>query len=183
MRKLLLIAAATAILVGGWFGWKAWNGRGLSPRLAKMAGTAPVEMVPCSIWFPSREGLDLCEESSTIPKTEDPTLRLKGAIEALHRGPTTPCSLHMFPEDSAPRAVFLGTDGTAYLDYPKSVFERPMGLREEFLFIRALGKTLLRNCPKVRAFVILVDGVPKDFISGHMPSHGKYILPARGPEK
>ena len=176
MRKAAAIVALAAILAISWFGWKTFAGRSRSK--ARVAGPAVVETVPCTVWFPSRDGLDLCEETAARPKTDDPGLRLKGVIEVLHRGPVTPFSTRLFPEDSQPRSVFLSADGTAYLDYPKSVFERPMGLREEFLFIRALGKTILRNCPDVRSFVLLVDGAPRDFISMHMPAHGKYILPA-----
>jgi len=176
MRKIAAVAAVFAVLAGAWFGWKTWNSRRQS--LSRVAGPAVVESVPCPVWFPSRDGMDLCEETASRPKTDDPAQKLAGVMEALHRGPATPCSLHLFPEDSSPRAVFLSADGTAYLDYPKSVFERPMGLREEFLFIRALGKTLLRNCPEVKSFVLLVDGAPRDFISSHMPAHGKYLLPA-----
>ena len=183
MKKIAAILVLAAALFLGWYGWKTWNNRILSGKNDQATGPTAIEMVPCSLWFPSREGQDLCEETSTRPKTDDPGLKLKGIMDALHRGPATPCSMHLFPDDSSPRAVFLSADGTAYLDYPKSVFERPMGLREEFLFVRALGKTLLRNCPEVRSFVLLVDGAPRDFISIHMPAHGKYLLPAASKKK
>jgi len=183
MGKIRILITVSVILAGSWLGWKYFNGRSSAARNPLLGNPKATEMVPCSVWFPSKNGLDLCEEANTRPKTDDPGLRLKGVMEALHRGPTTPCSLHLFPEDSTFRAVFLSADGVAYLDYPKAVFERSMGLREEFLFIRALGKTLMRNCPEVRSFVLLVDGAPRDFISNHMPAHGKFILPATNQKK
>jgi hypothetical protein len=178
MKRIIAMAALAALLAGGWYGWQARKSRVLGSKKGLVAGPVSAETVPCPLWFPPRAGMGLCEEQSTRPKTNDPSLILKGVIDALHRGPSTPCANRIFPEDSSPRAVFLSADGTAYLDYPKSVFERPMGLLDEFLLIRALGKTILRNCPEVRSFVILVDGAPRDFISQHMPAHGKFILPA-----
>lgn len=177
MRKIAAVMALMAVLAGGWIAWKTWGKRVLSPLHTRKTGPEIVATVLCTVWFPSRTGLELCEEATTRPKTDDPEPRLRGVIDAMHRGPATPCSMRLFPEDTSPRAVFLAADGTAYLDYPKSVFERPMGLREEFLFVRALGRSIMRNCPEVRSFVLLVDGAPRDFISIHMPAHGKYILP------
>jgi len=183
MRKIIAILLLAVIGAGTWQGWKAWNKRSLSQHALRTAVLPAVESVPCPVWFPSQDGMNLSEEAATRPKTDDPGLRLRGVIEALHRGPAKASSLRLFPDDSSPHGVFLSADGTAYIDYPKSLFERPMGLREEFLFIRALGKTLLRNCPDVKSFVLLVDGAPRDFISLHMPAHGKYILPASQQKK
>ena len=180
MKKLgaiLLLAAAA------WWGYHSWRSRTPALPGARTTATAKAETVPCMVWFPSRAGMELCEETSMRPRTEEPTARLRGILDALHRGPVTPCSLPLFPEDTAPRAIFLAADGTAYLDYPASVFERPLGLREEFLFVRALSRSILRNCPDVRAFVLLVDGNPREMVSSHIPAHGKFVLPSSAPKR
>jgi len=183
VKKLAFILVLAAVAAAGWWGYRTWRGR--LPGIHGGGPAAPLtsENVPCQVWFPSREGMELCEETSSRPKTDNPAARLRGVIDALHCGPTTPCSLPLFPGESAPRAVFLAADGTAYLDYPAAVFERSQGLREETLFIRALARTILRNCPDVRAFVILGDGSPRDLVSSHMSARGKFVLPTASTKK
>lgn len=183
MRRAALLAALLALGAGGWWAYRASHG-GTPGRFGIGAPPEkPEETIACFVWFPSREGLELCEESTTRPKTDDPTGKLRGIMDALHRGPQTECSIALFPAGTAPRSVFLAGDGTAYLDYPASVFEKPKGLREEFLFMRALARSLLRNCYEVKSFVILVEGAPTDRIGTHMPAHGKYILPSSSSKK
>ncbi len=176
--KRLALAMLLVVLAGAaaWWGWRSHQARKTTADRSRIAERDKTR-VQFACWFPSREGMELCEETTWRPVGDDPTVRLRGIIEALHRGPTAPCSLPLFPPDTAPRAVFLTADGTACLDYPRAVFDKPMGLREEVLFLRAIGRTLLRNTPDVRTLVILVEGAPSARISLHMPADGRYNLP------
>lgn len=128
-------------------------------------------------YYPATEGLEPVEEIRRRPVASDPLERLRGVMEELHRGPESPGALSLFPPGTNLRSLFLAADGTAYLDYPGRALDMAPGPREEFLFMRCLARTLLRNCAEVRAFVIMVDGSARHRLLLHFPAHGKYRLP------
>lgn len=128
-------------------------------------------------YFPGTEGLEPVEEIRRRPSAADPLERLRGILDELHNGPESPGALSLFPSGATLRSLFLAADGTAYLDYPSRALELAPGPREEFLFMRCLARTFLRNCPEVKAFVIMVDGNARHRLMLHFPAHGKYLLP------
>lgn len=191
---LTLIAAGVGLMLQpDWLGapyqaarrW--WQGNrdaqpvSLTAPASASASRETSELVSYRCYFPSRSGFELIEEIRQQPKPATGLDTLRAVITELHRGPTLAASLPLFPEGLAPRAIYLAPDGTAYLDEPAETFARPLGLREEFLFMRALARTLLRNCPEVYAFVLLADGSVRHKLFTHLPAHGRYVLPRTRP--
>lgn len=128
-------------------------------------------------YFPTRGGWDLAEEIRVRDKPEGPLAAVHAVFEELHRGPALDNSLPLFPKGTAPRAIYLLPDGSLYVDEPAEAFSRPLGLREEFLFVRAIARSLLRNCPEVSSFAFLANGSARYRLFTHYPAHGKYVLP------
>ena len=179
-RRVAVAVGVVAILVAA-----AWS----VPRLGRLKAafrhavriTPDAPPVDYLCYFPVAEGIDLVEEHRQAPKAESPADRVRVLVTELGRGPATTGSLPVLPEDAAPRTVFLASDGTAYIDFPRSTLEQSLGPREEFLLIRAIARTLIRNCPEVRSFDFLADGAPTDNLVMHFPARGKYILPRTRP--
>lgn len=184
---ILLLTAVAVALAGVWLrtrnagsGVRFWWRESRAPQ-SPAASDLPsdTEMVSYLCYFPSRSGFNLTEEIRERPKPSTALDKLRAVVTELHRGPATAAALPLFPNGLAPRAIFLTSDGTAYLDERAEVFDRPLGPREEFLFMRALARTLLRNCPEVKAFVLLENGSVRHKLFAHLPAHGRYILPRR----
>lgn len=173
---VLVLGATAAVLL---LGWRRWSpappgapGEALPPAVVPGATTEPV---PC--YFPGRAGMDLNEETRPRPRGGSALDRLRGALTELHRGPGSVASLPVFPPGLLPRSVFLTPEGVAYLDEPAGAWDRPIGLREEMLIVRAIARTILRQCPEVRAIVFLTDGAPRLRLAAHCPAQGRYLLP------
>lgn len=149
------------------------------PRRETDSSIAPLEIAEESLrcYFPATEGLEPVEEIRRRSAAADPLERLRGIMDELHRGPESPGALSLFPPGTNLRSLFLAADGTVYLDYPSRALDMAPGPREEFLFMRCLARTLLRNCAEVKAFVIMIDGTARHRLMLHFPAHGKYLLP------
>ncbi len=140
-------------------------------------------VMACRCYFPMRNGFGLAEEIRMHPQPATELDRVRTVIAELHRGPTSDTLIPLFPKDTTPRAIHMTPDGTIYLDEPGIVFDRKIGPRGEFLFMRAIARTLLRNCPGVTAFVFLSNGSPRHTLFGHFPAHGRYLLPVPQPKR
>ena len=161
-------------VVWGSIFWRSLQAEKARPPASLPPGT---EAVSYLVYYPGRTGLEPVEETRQREKPASALARLRAVVEELHVAPTVPGAAPLFPQGSKPRAVFLTPDGTAYIDEPGSAFEQLPGLREEFLFIRSLARTLLRNCPEVKAFVLLSDGSARLRLFTHLMTNGRYILP------
>ncbi len=128
-------------------------------------------------YFPLPTSLEPAEELRPRPDTSSALDLARELMNELHRGPESPGRMRLFPEGTSLTAAFLGKDGTLYLDYPGQVFDSALGPREEFLFLRCLARAMLRNCPEVKALVLLVDGQTRRRLFMHLPAHGRYVLP------
>lgn len=181
-RRIVLGAAVVAVVVAAL--WGVPRIRRLKAALRHAVRIEPeASQASYLCYFPTGEGLDLVEESRQAPKAESPADRVRILVTELGRGPAAAGSLPVLPEDAAPRTVFLASDGTAYIDFPRSALEQASGPREEFLLVRAIARTLIRNCPEVRAFVVLADGAPAGTVVMHFPARGKYLLPQSRPAR
>lgn len=180
MRRFLFALLGAGLLGAGvMVGWR-WVGARPTPGPATanpIAGipAAALEPVPC--YFPGRAGMELVEETRQRARGASPVDRLRGAMAELHRGPATAAALPVFPPGLTPRSVFLTPEGVAYLDEPAAAWDRPVGVREEMLLVRAIARTVLRHCPEARALVFLTDGAPRVRLALHGPAQGKYLLP------
>lgn len=191
MRRLLALVVLLALagaVVGGARWWRSRRAPSPEPAAPVSAGPVPAgpageEQEPGRIsyrcYFPLRAGFGLGEEIRVYPQPQAPIENVRAVVDELHKGPSADSLVPIYPKGTRARAVYL-VDGTLYVDEPPEVFQQPLGLREEMLFVRAIARTLLRNCPEVKAFVLLSGGAARHTLFSHFPAHGKYILPAQG---
>ena len=186
MRRLIAIAVLLALAGTAAFGLHWWRSRGApapeDPAPAALDPAAAEEdpnTIAYRCYFPLRAGFGLGEEVRVHPRPETALAGVRTVIAELHQGPSTEALLPLYPKGVRARAVYL-VDGTLYVDEPPEVYQQPLGLREEFLFMRAIARTLLRNCPAVTSFVLLSNGSVRHALFSHFPAHGKYLLPVAG---
>jgi len=174
LPALVLLAAATMVAAWGFIFWRSIQAEKVHTTAVLPPGA---ETVSYLVYYPGRTGLEPVEESRQREKPASALARLRAVVDEMHVGPTVPGALPMLPPGLKPRAVFLTPDGTAFIDEPAALFERLSGVREEFVFIRSMARTLLRNCPEVKAFVLLSDGSSRLRLFSHLMVNGRYILP------
>lgn len=178
MRRALLLAVfaiTAAILVVRILRHPRVQGAFGRPVASVAMPGAEQEGVPC--YFPGRQGLDLVEEPRQRTRGGSPLDRLREALAELHHGPTGEAALPVFAPGTIPRGVYLTPEGVAYLDEPAAAWDRPVGLREEILVLRAIARTVLRQCPEVRSLVFLTDGAARNTLLTHCMAQGRYLLP------
>jgi len=175
MKRVLIVAACLAVAAGGVFLWRSRARPAVTgPVVAVAPGAEAVDVVVC---YPARAGLEPVEEVRRLPKPASPQDRLVQLVSEMHQPPASANALPLFPAGSVPRAVFLSSDGTAYLDESGPALDRPLGPRDEIVFVRSILRAIGRNCPDVKAVVFLSDGTARSRLCAHLPAHGRYLIP------
>lgn len=73
------------------------------------------------------------------------------------------------------RAVFLGNDGSAYLDFSSDITKDfPVGIESEVLALRSVVDSIAANRPSVRRVKFLIQGQEVDSLDGHADLTGFY---------
>jgi hypothetical protein len=180
-RSLILLFLVAAVAAGGVVLWRSWR---RLPAAGPVAAVAPgTEVVEVFVYYPPRAGMEPVEEVRQRPKPASPQDALVQLVAELHAPPASPAALPLFPPGLVSRAVFLSADGVAYLDETAKAFDRPLGPRDEFLFLRSVMRSIAKNCPDVKAAVFLVDGSTRPQLCAHLPAHGRYLIPKLVPAR
>jgi spore germination protein GerM len=132
---------------------------------ALQSPTGPQQLA--TLYFPSYgQGL-LREEKRPMAWAETDTDKIRQVLLALMEGSHQGYS-RALPPSTAIRAVFLTSDGTAYLDFASQMLAdlRP-GILTECLVVYAVVNSLAANIPAVKKVKILVDGQEADTLDGH----------------
>lgn len=182
MKRLGIVLLCLVVLAAA--GMFVWHGRRrpavTGPVVAVAPGTQAIDVVVC---YPPKAGLEPVEETRRRPKPASPQDQLVQLVGEMHQPPASPEALPLFPPGLAPRAVFLSADGVMYLDEPAAAFDRPLGPRDEIVFVRAILRAIARNCPDVKAVVFLADGATRPRLYAHLPAHGRYLIPKLVPAR
>jgi spore germination protein GerM len=132
---------------------------------AALQPTSPRETA--TLYFPSLEQGTLVEEKRPISWATSDADRIKQVILALVEGSRQGLSRALPPATSI-RAVFLTSDGTAYLDLSEqTAAELRPGIANECLVLDSMVNSIGVNIPAVKKVKILIQGQPVDTLDGH----------------
>jgi spore germination protein GerM len=145
---------------------------------ALQSATGPQQTA--TLYFPSfGEGV-LREEKRPVAWAEAETDRIRQVLLALmegsHQGYNRP-----LPAATEIRAVFLASDGTAFLDLSnQTLADFNPGIASESLVVYSIVNSLAVNIPAVKKVRILVQGQEVDTLDGHADLSDPFVPdPAR----
>ena len=119
-----------------------------------------------TLYFPSNQG-KLVAESRAMPMATSDSDRIRQIILALIAGPTQQAG-RVLPPSADVRAVFLTSDGTAYLDLSNSALTGFLpGIESETLAVYSIVNSVAANVPAVKKVKILVQGQEVETLDGH----------------
>jgi spore germination protein GerM len=133
-----------------------------------------------TLYFPSfGEGV-LREEKRPVAWAEAETDRIRQVLLALMEGSQLGYNRPL-PAATEIRAVFLASDGTAFLDLSNQTLpDFNPGIASESLVVYSIVNSLAANIPAVKKVRILVQGQEVDTLDGHADLSDSYVPdPAR----
>ncbi len=148
-----------------------------SPRIDQTARTrlreqalqppsAPTELI--TLYFPSYVDGKLQPETRSLALAPDDTDRIRQVLLALIEGSRQGRSSSL-PPSTTIRAVFLTSDGTAFLDLSQdAVANFAPGIESEMLGVYSIVDSLAANVPDVKRVKILVQGQEVQTLDGHI---------------
>jgi len=142
-----------------------------------------------TLYFPSLDGRGLIPESRPITWAENDSDKVRQVLLALIEGPRRELGRPL-PPSTKIRAVFLLSDGTAYVDFPSDVSNTPPvaaaapgpapaglepGIASESLAIYSVVNSITANVPSVKRVMFLVQGREVDTLDGHADLTEAYV--------
>jgi spore germination protein GerM len=186
-RIAVFSVLVAAILVGGFFylvHLKQSAFAPVSPRAEATARTrlteaslepasAPTQLV--TLYFPSAaEGL-LIPETRPLALAAKDTDRIRQIVLALIEGSREGRGA-VLPPSTTIRAVFLTSDGTAFLDLSQDALtDFPPGIESESLAVYSIVDSLTANVPDVKRVKFLVQGQEVQTLDGHVDLTGYFV--------
>lgn len=177
--KLVMFVAASALAIG--FAYLHWLSRGVMIReaarpdeqaraqlteAALLAGSRAARQV--NLYFPSDEDGSLVEETRSIAWSDNDADRIRAVLLALIEGSRSGRARSL-PASADVRAVFLASDGTAYLDFSNNAIglEAP-GIGSETLAVYSIVDSLAANISAVKQVRFLIQGQEVETLDGHV---------------
>jgi spore germination protein GerM len=128
-----------------------------------------------TLYFPNFEAGTLVAEARQLTLAATNTDRIRQIVLALIEG-SKQGHARGLPASAALRAVFLTSDGTAYLDFPNEVTQNfPVGIESETLAIYSVVESIVANIPSVKRVKFLIQGREVDTLDGHADLTGFYV--------
>lgn len=123
----------------------------------------------------------LAAEPRNIPLPESNAAAIPVVVRELIKGPASPASLRLFPQDTVVRGAYLLPGGTVIVDLggPTLTEGWGTGSHQELMSVYSLVQTLTANFADVKRVRILVNGVPAETLGGHV-SLAKSFTPMPG---
>ncbi len=135
---------------------------------AALQPTKGANQQPVTLYFPSYNEGKLRGETRPIAVAANETDRIRQILLALIEGPSAAGHSRSLPPSTDVRAVFLTSDGTAYLDFSSAVLaEFAPGIESETLAVYSIVDSLAANIAGVKKVKILVQGQEVDTLDGH----------------
>ena len=132
---------------------------------ALQSGTGPSQT--STLYFPSYADGKLVAESRPVTWATSDTDRVRQVLLALVEG-SRQGQPRVFPQSTKVRAVFLASDGTAYLDFSnEGLADSPRGIEAESLAVYSVVASLASNIPTVKRVKFLIEGQEVDTLNGH----------------
>jgi spore germination protein GerM len=172
--SFLAVISAAAIFVGVGLGW-FW-----SQRSVDMALTGAVRMDPAApasqkrqvhLYFADSSGKYLSAEQRIVEQPADIASAARDLVEALIHGPMQE-GTRTLPRDAGLRALFVTSDGVAYVDFKADALDsHPGGVEAELLSIFSIVDTLVLNLEEIRQVKFLIGGQEAATLAGHVDIH------------
>ncbi|MFZ0964015.1 MAG: GerMN domain-containing protein [Terriglobia bacterium] len=120
-----------------------------------------------TLYFPAHDDGTLVAESRAITWAKGDADRVRQVLLALAEGSHQGYGRVLAPSTSV-RAVFLGADGTAYLDLSNDMLnEFEPGIQNETLTIYSIVDSISTNIPSVKSVQFLIQGQEVETLDGH----------------
>jgi Sporulation and spore germination len=131
--------------------------------------------VAVTLYFPDYETGSLVEEGREMALAPTSADRIRQIVLALTRGSQQSPPGAALPATAVLRAVFLTSDGTAYLDFSSDISkDLPVGIESETLAVYSVVDSLAANIPAVKRVKFLIQGQETDTLDGHVDLTGVY---------
>ncbi len=120
-----------------------------------------------TLYFPSLDEGRLIPESRSLTWAETDGDRVRQIVLALAEGSHQGLS-RVLPASTSVRAVFLNSDGTAYVDLSnEGMGELVPGIQAESLAIYSIVNSITMNIPSVKKVQFLIQGQEVETLDGH----------------
>jgi spore germination protein GerM len=131
--------------------------------------------VAVSLYFPDYDTGSLVSEGRQMALAPNDADRIRQIVLALTQGSQQTQAASALPPSAVLRAVFLTSDGVAYLDFSNDFSkDLPAGIESETLAIYSLVDSLAANIPVVKRVKFLIQGQEADTLDGHVDLTGLF---------
>jgi hypothetical protein len=121
-----------------------------------------------TLYFPSLNDGKIVTESRSITWAQSDTDRVRQVVLALAEGSHQGYG-RVFSPSTTVRAVFLATDGTAYVDLSNDILsDFEPGIETETLAIYSIVNSITINIPSVKRVKFLIQGQEVETLDGHV---------------
>lgn len=131
--------------------------------------------VAVTLYLPDYNTGALIEEGREMALAPNNADRIRQIVLALTGGSQQGTAAAALPPSVALRAVFLTSDGTAYLDFSNDISkDLPVGIETETLAVYSVVDSLAANVPAVKRVRFLIQGQEADTLDGHVDLTGLF---------
>lgn len=174
-KRAALVIVSVLVAAGiGWvlfIGVPRWYGSpATATRPAPAAPAAPEDgrTIKARLFYVSDDGARLTSVERDVPFAEQTTAQARRIVDA-QLTPVTAPLVSAVPAGTTLRALYLASDGSAYVDLSREVtLAHPGGSVNELLTIYTIVQALTTNLPAITAVQVLVDGREVDTLAGHV---------------
>ena len=174
-KRAALVIVSVLVAAGiGWvlfIGVPRWYGSpATATRPAPAAPAAPEDgrTIKARLFYVSDDGARLTSVERDVPFAEQTTAQARRIVDA-QLTPVTAPLVSAVPAGTTLRALYLASDGSAYVDLSREVtLAHPGGSVNELLTIYTIVQALTTNLPAITAVQLLVDGREVDTLAGHV---------------
>jgi spore germination protein GerM len=175
IRRILAIVALTVAAAStGWLlfvGLPRWYGapaHSTAPPSTAAPASEDGRKIKARLFYVADDGTRLTSVDRDVPYADQPADQARRILEAQLAPVTTPL-VSAIPAGTTLRALFVGQDGTAYVDLSREVMTaHPGGSDAELLTVYSLVEALTTNLPAITSVQLLVDGKAVDTLAGHI---------------
>ena len=139
-----------------------------SAAAAPQTPAPPGRKIKARLFYVSDGGQRLMSVEQDVPFGEG-TVEQAKAIVGAQLTPIAEPLVSAIPAGTALRALFVTSEGDAYVDFSRDlVAAHPGGSMNELLTIHTIVQVLTENLPSIRAVQLLVDGKEVETLAGHL---------------
>ena len=168
----LVTVVAICIVAGGMLalGYRTFVGRGAGDRPESRSGEflPGLAKVQTHLYFVNQDGRSLKAEERSLVRQDNAVDHIRSIVDALIEGPRSEL-LPTLPADTKVLSVYVTQDGTAFVDFDRTVREKhPKGTLSELFTVFSVVNSICLNVPGVETTKILIEGREVKTLAGHI---------------